>query len=102
MVIRKSDTYRAHKQLRAVEANASHYLDSLGNEADVEDRLGEVDMAEVSGTLCHIAGAGLAAGVAVNDTLAWVHEPTQLRPPTLHGLREADSPLRDGHTALED
>lgn len=68
----------------------------------MEHWLGEVDVAKVPGALGHVAGAGLAAGIAVDDALAWVHEPSQLGPPALHGLREADPPLRDGHTALED
>lgn len=68
----------------------------------MEHGFGEVDVAKVPRALSHVAGTGLAAGVAVDDTLARVHEPAQLGPPALHGLREADPPLRDGHTALED
>ncbi len=53
----------------------------------MEDRLGEVDVAEMAGTLGHVAGAGLAAGGAVHRPLTRVHQAAQLGPPALVSFR---------------
>ena len=48
------------EELAAVEADAAEDLLRLGEEAGVEHGLGQVDVPEMSGTLGHVAGAGLA------------------------------------------
>jgi hypothetical protein len=73
----------SHKELGAVEADAAQDLQRLGEEAGMEYRLGEVDVAEMAGTLGHVAGAGLAAGGAVHRPLPRVHQAAQLGPPAL-------------------
>ena len=47
------------------------------------DRLGEVNVTKVAGTLSHVAGTGLTAAAPVHGTLSGVHQATQLRSPAL-------------------
>ncbi len=86
---------RAHQHLGAVEAHAPEDLDGLGEEPRVEDRLGQVEVAEVSRALGAVPGAGLAPGPPVDDALAGVHEAAQLGPAALVHLRVPDAPLGD-------
>lgn len=61
----------------------------------------EVDVTEMSRAFRHIASAGLAARVAVNDALSRVHETAQLRAARFHRFREADTALRNRHPSLK-
>ncbi len=71
------------EELGTVEADAAQDLQRLGEEAGMEDRLGQVYVSEMAGTLGHVAGAGLAAGGAVHRPLTRVHQAAQLGPPAL-------------------
>ena len=94
-------THRVNKKLATEEANATHDFDGLRQKADVEDGFREIDVTKVARTLGHVAGAGLAARTSVDHPLARVHQPAELRTPSLHRLRVADATLGDGHTPLQ-
>lgn len=86
-----------HQKLGAVEADAAQHFHRLLHESNVEDRLGQFHVAEVTGALIHVAGACLAAGAAVDDTLTRVHQATKLRLAALVDLWVADAALGDRH-----
>lgn len=58
-------------------------------------------MAEVAGTLGHVPGTSLAAGMTINDALSGIHEATKFGAARFHGLREADATLGDRHSTLK-
>ena len=66
------------EELGAEEADAPEDLDGLGEESGMEDRLGQVEVAKVSGALVHVAGTRQAASGAVDHALPGVHQTAQL------------------------
>ena len=52
----------------------------------MKHRLGQVEVAEMAGTLGHVPGAGFALGGPVHGALARVHQAPQLGAPALVGL----------------
>ena len=52
------------EQFAAVEADAAQHFEDLGEECDVEDRLGQLHVGEVAGALGQCSCTGLAAGRA--------------------------------------
>ena len=97
----RTTTHRVNEKLATEEAHATHDLDRLCEKADVVDGLREIDVTEVARTLGHVPGARLAARASIDHTLARVHQPAQLRTPSLHCLGVADATLGDGHTTLQ-
>ena len=63
----------------------------------MEDRLGEVNVPEVSRTLGHIPGAGLAPAGPVHGALSGVHEAPELGSAPLIHLGVPDAALGDAH-----
>lgn len=87
------------EKLGAVETDAAQHFDRLHQESWVVDRLGEVDVSEVTGALGHAPGAGLAPCCAVDDALPRVHKATEFGPASLHHFGEPDASVGHGHAA---
>ena len=87
------------EKLGAVETDAAQHFDRLHQESRVVDRLGEVDVSEVSGALGHATGAGLATRGAVDDALPRVHEAAQFGSASFVNFRELDASVGHGHSA---
>ena len=62
------------EQLATVVAHASQNAQGLVEEASVKNGLGKFNMAKVTRTVVHVAGAGLTAREAINDALSRVHD----------------------------
>ena len=87
------------EKLGTVETDAAQHFDRLHQESRVVDRLGEVDVSEVSGALGHATGAGLATRGAVDDALPRVHEAAEFGSTPLHNFWELDTSVGHGHAA---
>lgn len=56
----------------------------------------------MSGTFCHITSTRLTSWISVDDTLSRIHETTQFRSTTFHGLRKHNSSFGHRHSSLND
>ncbi len=88
-----------HQKSTAVEAEAAEDSDSFCHQSDVEDWFGELQMAEMAGTLGEIAGTRLASAATIQHALSRVHEPAELRFATFVDLWILD--LRRWHAPLK-
>lgn len=77
-------SYRIDKKLWTVEANTSQTFDYHFVEAHVVHWFCQLNMAEMTGTFTHISSTSLAARIAIDGSLSWIHEATQLRSTTFH------------------
>lgn len=79
--------YRVNKKLGTVEANASQTFDDHLVEADVEHWFCQLYMPKMTRAFRHIPSARLAAREAIDRSLPWIHEASQLWPSAFHCFR---------------
>ena len=72
----RAASYAIHQEFGTEEADASENLHYFGEVSHVKNRLGQLYVAKVARTLCHVASTRLAPRAAVNDSLAWIHQTT--------------------------
>ena len=66
------------QQFGTEEADTPENFDGLGEESGMEDGLGQVEVAKVSGALVHVARTRQAASGAVDHALPGVHQAAKL------------------------
>jgi hypothetical protein len=87
---KESEPHLINEQLGAMEADRAQNLEHRSEEPDVEHRLGQFEVPEVTGTLCHRTRAGGTLHLPIYGSHPGIEEALHLGLPLFVGFMEFD------------